>query len=136
MNALARRYFLVDSARAAAFHSLPFRRPILDPITKDPITLALAPEHPLARRLGRLGIAGTERDRGLAFCLEVSCLKWDGRTDNWDQGDHLAQAVARAAVDLPRFDSASLMRNASHQGERLWQRYTMMSSDAKRCALH
>ncbi len=44
--------------------------------------------------------------------------------------------VAYASLDLPRFDSASLMRNTSHQGERLWQRYTMMSLNVRRCGLH
>jgi hypothetical protein len=38
-------------------------------------------------------------------------------------------------LDLPRFDSASLMRNTSHQGERLLQRYTMKSLDMRRCGL-
>jgi len=39
-------------------------------------------------------------------------------------------------LDLPRFDSGSLMRNSSHQGERLWQKYTMMSSSERQCGLH
>ena len=39
-------------------------------------------------------------------------------------------------VDLPRFDSASLMINTSHQGERLWQRYTMKSLSVRQCGLH
>ena len=100
MNPLARPYFMIDSARAAAFHGQPFRRPVPDPIAQDPATLAVAPEQPLARRLGRLGIAATQRCRGLEFCLEVSRLLWDGRVDGWHEGDHLAQAASRAGLDL------------------------------------
>jgi 2-hydroxychromene-2-carboxylate isomerase len=100
MDPLARPYFLLDSARTAAFHGMPFRRPVPDPIAQDPKTLAIAPEQPLARRLSRLGIAATERGRGLEFAHELGVLLWDGRTDNWHEGDHLAEAARRAGLDL------------------------------------
>jgi 2-hydroxychromene-2-carboxylate isomerase len=69
---LARPYFLKDSARVAAFHDMPFRRPVPDLIDQDPTTLAIAADQPHARRLGRLGIAATERGRGFEFCSEVA----------------------------------------------------------------
>jgi len=106
MNPLARPYFMLDSARAAAFLGLPFRRPVPDPVRQDPVTLAIAADQPLARRLGRLGIAATERGRGLAFCDEVSRLLWNGSVDAWDQGDHLARASARAGLDLAELEAA------------------------------
>jgi 2-hydroxychromene-2-carboxylate isomerase len=105
MNPLARPYFMLDTARAAAFHGLTFRRPVPDPIAQDPVTLALADEHPLARRLGRLGIAAIERGRGLQFCVEVSRLLWDGRVDGWNEGDHLAEASSRAGLSLAELDA-------------------------------
>jgi len=89
-----------DSARAAAFHGVPFRWPVPDPINQDMQTLKIAPEQPLAVRLGRLGIAAAEAGRALAFCDEVSRLLWNGETDNWHEGDHLAKAAARAGLDL------------------------------------
>lgn len=106
MNPLARPYFLLDSTRAAAFCGLPFRRPQPDPIAQDPRTLAIAEHQPLARRLGRLGIAAVERGAGLAFCLEVSRLLWDGRVEHWNEGEHLAQATARAGLSLDELDRA------------------------------
>jgi 2-hydroxychromene-2-carboxylate isomerase len=106
MNPLARPYFMLDTARAAAFHGLTLRRPIPDPIEQDPVTLALADEHPLARRLGRLGIAATERGRGLQFCVEVSRVLWDGRVDGWNEGDHLAEATSRAGLNLTELDAS------------------------------
>jgi 2-hydroxychromene-2-carboxylate isomerase len=98
MDPLARPYFMKDSARAAAFHGLTFRRPIPDPIEQDPKTLAIAKEQPHARRLGRLGIAANERGRGLEFSREVSALLWDGGVSGWDQGTHLAGAATRAGL--------------------------------------
>ncbi len=106
MNPLARPYFLRDSAREAAAHGMPFRRPVPDPVAQDPTTLAIAAAQPLARRLGRLGVAASQRGRGVAFCLEVSRLLWDGQVDGWDTGEHLARVAARAGLDLAALDAA------------------------------
>ena len=100
MKPATRRYFMLDSARAAAYRGLPFHRPRPDPVEQDPVTLVAAEHHPLAHRLGRLCVAATERGRGVEFCDEVSRLLWNGEVEGWDQGDHLAGAAARAGLDL------------------------------------
>jgi 2-hydroxychromene-2-carboxylate isomerase len=105
MDPLARPYFLMDSARVAAFHGLPFRRPIPDPIEQDPVTLAIAPSQPHALRLGRLGIAAVGHGRGLEFALEVSRLLWGGSVTGWHEGAHLADAATRAGLILPALDT-------------------------------
>lgn len=117
MDPIARPYFMRDSARAAAFHGLPFRRPVPDPIAQDPATLVIAGEQPLARRLGRLGIAAAERGHGLAFCSEVATLLWDGRTDGWDQGAHLSEAGARAGLDLAELEAAIAADPERHEAQ-------------------
>ena len=106
MNSLARSYFLKDCARVAAFHNMGFRRPIPDPINQDPSTLAIAPEQPFADRLGRLGIAAAERGHALHFCDEVSQLLWNGEVADWHLGDHLANAAARAGLNLSEMEVA------------------------------
>ena len=106
MNSLARPYFLKDSARVAAFHNMGFRRPIPDPINQDPSTLAIAPEQPMAVRLGRLGIAAAERGFALRFCDKVSQLLWNGEVTDWHQGDHLANAAERAGLNLSEMEGA------------------------------
>ena len=106
MDPLARPYFVADSARAAAFQGMSFRRPIPDPISQDPVTLKIAPDQPLATRLGRLGIAANELGRGLNFASEVSRLLWDGNVTGWNSGDHLASAARRAGLDLASLDAA------------------------------
>jgi 2-hydroxychromene-2-carboxylate isomerase len=106
MDPLARPYFLIDSARVASFHRMKFRRPIPDPINQDPATLVVAEHQPLARWLGRLGIAATARGRGIEFCREVSALLWDGSVTGWDQGSHLAMAATRAGLELSELDQA------------------------------
>lgn len=99
MNPLARPYFLRDGKRAAEFHNLPFRRPVPDPIVQDQTTLRIADEQPYIFRISRLGVVAVEMGKGLSYCSEVSTMLWDGRTDNWHEGDHLAQAARRAGLD-------------------------------------
>lgn len=120
MDPLARPYFMADSARAAAFQAMPFRRPIPDPITQNPTTLEIAPDQPLATRLGRLGIAATERGRGLDFADTVSGLLWDGRITGWDTGDHLARAATQAGLDLAEMEAA-IAADPAHHDEKLAQ---------------
>ncbi len=115
MNPLARPYFLLDSAREAAFRGLPFRRPVPDPIVQDQRTLAIAENQPYIHRLSRLGIAAVERGRGLAFCDEVSRVLWDGTVDDWHEGDHLAHAAERAGLDLAELDRAIAAEPERHE---------------------
>ena len=115
MNPLSRPYFLLDSAREAAFRGLPFRRPVPDPIVQDQRTLAVAEHQPHIHRLGRLGIAAAERGRSLAFCDEVSRVLWDGTVDNWHEGEHLARAAARAGLDLAELDRAIAAEPERHE---------------------
>jgi 2-hydroxychromene-2-carboxylate isomerase len=106
MNSLSRPYFLRDSAREAAFHGMPFRRPVPDPIVQDQETLRIAEHQPYIHRLGRLGIAAQDRGCGLAFCFEVARILWEGAVDNWHEGNHLAHAADRAGLDLAEMDVA------------------------------
>lgn len=106
MDPLARPYFFLDTARAAAFHGLPFRRPVPDPIAQDPVTLEIAAQNPLAHWLGRLGIAAVGHGKGLEFASEVSKLLWDGTTDNWHEGRHMADAADRSGLSLDELQRA------------------------------
>lgn len=115
MNPLSRPYFMRDCLRVAEYLGLPFRRPVPDPIIQNMETLEIAPEQPLMLRLSRLGIAAVEAGRGMAFADEVSRLLWEGRTDNWHESDHLAQAAQRAGLDLVRLDAAILAEPERHE---------------------
>lgn len=118
MDPLARPYFLRDSARCAAFQGMPFRRPVPDPIAQDPVTLAIAADQPLAHWLGRLGIAATDRGRGIEFAAEVAKLLWDGSVTGWDDGQHMAEATRRAGLDLSELEAAVAGHEDEHE-ERL-----------------
>ncbi len=68
----------------------------------DPETRETSVDQPYIYWLTRLGAAAAELGRGIPFMVEVSKLLFDGRTDNWHQGDHLARAADRAECDWAR----------------------------------
>jgi 2-hydroxychromene-2-carboxylate isomerase len=101
-------YFMRDVVRVAEMLGLPFAPPRPDPVAQSfsggrPTTAA---EQPHIHRLTRLGVLAEEHGRGLAFADEVSRLVWGG-TAGWNEGSHLADAAARAGLDLAQLDRAA-----------------------------
>ena len=98
------RYFDLDTRRVADQLGIPY-----EPADPDPLVMAAdggaAKEQPYIHRLTRLGADAVRRERGLAFMHEVATVIWGG-TRNWHQGDHLAKATQRAALDLAAMDRA------------------------------
>ncbi len=107
-------YLMKDTYRTAEFLGLPFRWPRPDPVLMDPQTRSYPKEQPHIHRLSHLGVAASERGRGLGFINEVSTLIWSGATDDWHRGDHLADAAARAGLDLAEMDAAVAADTARH----------------------
>jgi hypothetical protein len=95
-------YFGIDVFRVAEFLELPFAWANPDPIIQVPGENGrpqTAEDQPYIHRLTRLGVLAAEAGKGIEFADEISTLIWGG-TPAWDQGDHLAQATARAGLDL------------------------------------
>ncbi|MEM1247509.1 MAG: DsbA family protein [Acidobacteriota bacterium] len=99
------QYIVHDSRRRAEFLGLPMRWPQPDPVVQDLTTMAVAEEQPHIFRLSSLGVEAERRGRGVALISEVSSLIFGG-TEDWDQGDHLRDAVARAGLDLGDLEAA------------------------------
>jgi 2-hydroxychromene-2-carboxylate isomerase len=99
-------YFMTDVFREAAFQGVPFRWPRPDPVQRSPDEGYRMPQ-PYIHRLTHLGVAATERGRGLAFLDEVSRTIWGGEVDNWHEGDHLARAAGRAGLDFAELAAAA-----------------------------
>jgi 2-hydroxychromene-2-carboxylate isomerase len=107
-------YFARDIFRSAQFSGVPFAWANPDPVTMDPATRTYPKEQPHIYRLTRLGMAATERGRGLAFIEQVGRLIWGGAVIGWHEGDHLAEATARAGLELVELD-----RQIEAEAERL-----------------
>ncbi|MEZ5658697.1 MAG: DsbA family protein [Burkholderiaceae bacterium] len=110
-NAIRARYIKLDFPRRARFLGMPDKWPRPDPIVQDMKTLKIADEQPYIDRLSRLGVEAQRRGRGLAFAYEISHLLFGGTRD-WHLGEHLAQASARAGLDLAELDAA--IANGDH----------------------
>jgi len=106
MNPLWPSYFQTDLVRVAEFLELPLTWPSPDPVNQfrgDDGRPRTSEDQPHIYRLTRLGVAAAEQGRGIEFADEVSRLMWQG-TKDWHEGDHLAQAAARAGLDLSALD--------------------------------
>ena len=99
------RYIGMDWLRRAQMLGMPHKWPSPDPILQDLQTYRIAAEQPYIHRLTYLGVEAQRRGHGLAFALHVSGLIFGGTRD-WHLGDHLAQAAARAGLDLAAMDAA------------------------------
>ncbi len=97
-------YLMRDCHRTGEFLGLPFRWPRPDPVVMDMATRTYPKDQPHIHRLCRLGQLAAERGKGLAFLDAISRLIWNGATDNWHEGDHLARAAAEAGCDLAEMD--------------------------------
>lgn len=106
VNPLWPPYLLRDTMRIAQFEGLDYGWPQPDPIVQDFVTREVAAEQPYIYRLTRLGVEATERGRGLPFIDEVSQIIWNGTVQGWHEGRHLADAAARAGLDLAAMDAA------------------------------
>ena len=94
-----RPYLLMDTKRLADYLGIPFRRPIPDPVVQDLSTSEISEEQPYIYSLTRLAALAAERGKGLEFLDKVARTLWDGRTDDWHLGDHLANAINAAGLD-------------------------------------
>lgn len=99
-------YLMKDTYRTAQYLGMDYNWPRPDPVYMDPATRTYPKEQPHIHRLSHLGVAAAERGRGLAFIREVSALIWNGKTQDWHEGDHLARAAERAGLDLAEMDAA------------------------------
>ena len=106
VNPLWPPYLLRDTFRIAQYLGIDYGWPRPDPIVQDGLTREVAAEQPYIYRLTRLGIAAVERGRGLAFIDQVSQVIWNGKNVGWHEGPLLAEASARAGLDLVALDDA------------------------------
>ena len=93
-------YLMSDVVRLSQYLGLPLGPLNPDPVTMNMMTREIADEQPHIHRLTRLGILACEvsDQAGWAFMDEVSSVIWSGQA--WTEGTVLADAVARAGLDL------------------------------------
>jgi len=99
------KYIIMDSIRRGEFLGMPMGMPRPDPIVQNMETFELAEEQPHIYRLSQLGVEAQRQGKGIDFAANVSRLIFGG-TENWDQGDHLADAAAQAGLNLADMETA------------------------------
>lgn len=114
-NAKRGRYIMIDWPRRAQMKGMSSAWPSPDPIVQEMGTFKIAAEQPYIYRLTYLGVEAERRGAGLKFAKEVSHVIFGGVQD-WHIGDHLAEAAARAGLDLADMDRA-IEDPSSHAAE-------------------
>ncbi|MEL7031147.1 MAG: DsbA family protein [Pseudomonadota bacterium] len=93
------QYIIMDSFRRAEFLGMKIAFPVPDPVVQNFQTFEVSDEQPFIYRLTGLGVEAARRGKGIELAYHVSHLIW-GSEPGWDQGDRLAEAVAKAGLDL------------------------------------
>ncbi|MBV1904429.1 MAG: DsbA family protein [Pseudomonadales bacterium] len=115
VNPLWPPYLVKDTDRIAKRLEIPFRWPPKpDPIVMDMHTLKVATEQPYIDRLTSLAQVAAERGLGLEFVISVSAMIFSPDIDGWDTGNHLAEAVADAGMELKALETI-----IANEGDRL-----------------
>lgn len=99
------QYLMIDMFRRAEFLGMKFGAPSPDPIVQDMTTFAVSEDQPYIYRLTNLGVEAERHGKGIDFAFHVSHLIWGGEP-GWDQGDKLANATAKAGLDLTEMEAA------------------------------
>lgn len=98
------RYIVMDAMRRAQFLDMEMRFPSPDPIVQDLETFEVSDKQPYIYRLTGLGVEAQRQGKGLELAYHVSHLIWGGEP-GWDQGSRLADAVAKAGLDLAEMEA-------------------------------
>lgn len=99
------QYIIMDSFRRAEFLGMKIAFPSPDPVVQSLETFEVAEEQPHIFRLTGLGVEAERRGKGIELAYHVSHLIW-GEEPGWDQGDRLAEAVAKAGLDLAEMEAS------------------------------
>lgn len=99
------QYILRDAVRRAEFLGMKIGLPSPDPIVQNLETFEVAEEQPYIYRLIKLGVEAEKRGKGIDLAYHVSHLIWGGEP-GWNEGNKLAEAVAKTGLDLAEMEAA------------------------------
>ncbi len=106
VNPLWPPYLLRDTFRISQMHAIPYRWPRPDPIVMDVASGEVAAEQPYIWRVSRLGVAAAHAGRGFEFARVAAHNIWSGEVDNWNEGEHMAQALAAVGLDAASVETS------------------------------
>lgn len=96
-------YIITDAFRRAEYLGMNITWPSPDPIVQDLSTFEVAEEQPYIYRLSALGVAAERLGKGIDLAYALSHLIFGG-TENWDQGDHMKNALGAVGLSLEELE--------------------------------
>ena len=104
-------YYDIDTARMARWLGVPYADPVPEVATLDWPARTPAAVQPHIGRLTGLGVEAERRGKGFAYARALADLLFAGGP-GWNEGNRMAEALARAGLDLADMDRA-VMRDAA-----------------------
>jgi len=112
-------YLLRDATRVSAMKNISYRWPSPDPIVMEmPDTNSnkalkypkIDKNQPYIHRITRLGVLAGLYNKDLDYVYTVAKLIWDGKTKDWDKGNHINNALIEIGLNPEKMNSEIITR--------------------------
>jgi 2-hydroxychromene-2-carboxylate isomerase len=112
-------YLLRDASRVAEMKNIPYRWPSPDPIVmempnknsnKELKSPKIDNNQPYIYRITRLGVLAGLYNKDLEYVCNVAKLIWDGKTKDWDQGNHINNILSNIGLNAEKMNAEIITR--------------------------
>ena len=112
-------YLLRDATRVSEMKNIPYKWPKPDPIkmefpdkesTKELKSPKINKKQPYIYKITRLGVLASLYNKDIEYINTVSKLIWDGKTKDWDKGNHLDTALISIGLNPEQMNSEIITR--------------------------
>ena len=112
-------YLIRDASRVAEMKNIPYSWPSPDPIVmempnKNSNNELKSPNidsnQPYIYRITRLGVLAGLYNKDLEYVCSVAKLIWDGKTKDWDQGNHINNILRNIGLNAEKMNTEIITR--------------------------
>ena len=112
-------YLVRDASRVAEMKNIPYRWPSPDPIVmempnkksnKELKSPKIDNNQPYIYRITRLGVLAGLYNKDLEYVCNVAKLIWDGKTKDWDKGNHINNILSNIGLNAEQMNTEVITR--------------------------
>ena len=112
-------YLVRDASRVAEMKNIPYSWPSPDPIVmempnknsnKELKSPKIDKNQPYIHRITRLGVLAGLYNKDLEYACNVAKLIWDGKTKDWDKGNHINNILRNIGLNVEKMNTEVITR--------------------------